>query len=457
MARGQGLPLLDDDRDRRGGGLRLRRCGPDRLRPTLGRRLLATALGLGEALRFRPLRLLPLRLGPALLLRAALRLGELVRTIGLGPQLGLRPRRFGPRRLGPLRLGARGGGPQLGLRPLGLGRRDALGLRLPPAPIRLRAALRLGPLGFHPRRLLGLAARLGHALGLHPRRLRPGLCLGALGLGTSLREELLGGSGRLALFKGLREQGARAEAGAAGHGPSTVALGRRWVPSAAVPLRRPITVLLAALLVSAGACGDDTGSVGDERAAQVRDAAREAGLPDDVADVLALAAQGTTATFQVTYAGTEGARLVVSQAPPDRRVDVIAADKVIESRVLRGGMGYRCELGSGTDPQLECERAAGAVDAPGAFTDDALDDFTAQLAASLDGLELTVEERTIAGTDATCLVTQPKAGTTIDRAGPSAETLCVSPEGAQLLVDAGGDRLVAESYTTDVPEGTFEI
>jgi hypothetical protein len=215
-------------------------------------------------------------------------------------------------------------------------------------------------------------------------------------------------------------------------------------------------VLAAALVVAVAACGDDSGSVADQRADQVRAAAEAAGLPEDVADVLALAAQGPTATFQVTYAGTEGATLVVSQAPPDRRVDVIAAGTVVESRVLRDGVAYRCDRGEGSDAELTCERAAGDLDAPGAFTEDALDAFTEQLAASVDGLELTVEERTIAGADATCLVTQPRTGTTIDLEGPDAETLCVSPEGAQLLVDAGGDRLVADSYTTEVPEGTFE-
>jgi hypothetical protein len=224
-----------------------------------------------------------------------------------------------------------------------------------------------------------------------------------------------------------------------------------------VPLRHPLAVLLPVLLLLAGACGDDGGDLGDERGDQVRAAARKAGLPADVADVLALAAQGETATFQVTYAGTEGAKLVVSQAPPDRRVDVVAAGTVVESRVLRGGTAYRCELGEGADPQLECDRAAGAIEAPGTFTDAALDTFTRQLAASRDGLELTVEERTIAGADVRCLVTQPKTGTTIDLNGPGAETLCVSPEGAQLLVDAGGERLVAESYTTEVPEGTFDV
>jgi hypothetical protein len=227
-----------------------------------------------------------------------------------------------------------------------------------------------------------------------------------------------------------------------------------------VPRTRVLTIggaIALGALVGVG-CGDDASvEAGDQRAGQVFDAASAAGLPADVAGVLALAARGATSTYQVTYAGTEGARLVVSQEPPDRRVDVIAAGEVLESRVLRDGVAYRCERGAGADGALECERAAGALDAPGAFTEAALAEFTDRLASSLDGLELTVEERTLAGSDATCLLTQPKTGTTIDLEGPGPETLCLSPEGAQLLVDAGGDRLVAEAYTTDVPEGTFDI
>ncbi len=220
-------------------------------------------------------------------------------------------------------------------------------------------------------------------------------------------------------------------------------------------MRPTATAALVALaLLVLPACGDDDGSVADERADQVRAAAAEAGLPDAVADVLALAARGPLGTFQVAYAGTEGARLVVSQSPPDHRVDVITAGVVVESRVLRDGTAYRCEREA---DELRCTRAAGALERPGSFTDDALDAFTEQLAGSRDALDLTVEEREIAATDATCLVTTPKAGTPLDGSGPSTDTLCLSAEGAQLLLDAGGERLVADSYSTAVPEGTFDV
>ncbi len=204
------------------------------------------------------------------------------------------------------------------------------------------------------------------------------------------------------------------------------------------------------------ACGDE-GSAADARADQVRDVAEDAGLADDVTDVLVLAARGTDGVFQVRYAGEDGAAVVVSQDPPNRRIDVVVDDRIVESRVFRGGVGYECKPAE-DDPAgpLECARAQGALQAPGAFTDEALDAFTEDLARSQDDIDLSVERRTIAEVDATCLVAVPKPGPT-DGSGPGVETLCLSDEGGQLLVDVGGERQVAEAYTTDVPEGTFDV
>lgn len=213
-------------------------------------------------------------------------------------------------------------------------------------------------------------------------------------------------------------------------------------------------VLAAALGLMASSCGggDDLGS---ERADQVRAAALEAGLPENVADVLALAARGTTATYRITYAGTDGAEVVVSQDPPDHRLDVVTGGVVVESRVLRDGVGYRCQLEEGAT--LDCERSEAAVDAPGAFTDVALDRFVEELADGADRFDISVEDRSIAGVDATCLVTAPKAGTPIDGEGPGVDTLCLSPEGVQLLTDAGGERVVASDYSTEVAPDAFEL
>ena len=221
---------------------------------------------------------------------------------------------------------------------------------------------------------------------------------------------------------------------------------------------------VVALVVGAGTaagCGDDDGDQarGEERAEQVRTAAVGAGLPEEVADVLALAARGTTATYRVTYAGTEGAAIIWSQEPPNHRIDIVAGEVVVESRVLRNGISYRCTAGSppAADDPLDCRRDDAAVELPGAFSDEALADFTTALAGSTDRFDLTVEERTIAGTTATCLVTAPKAGSPIDGTGPGVDTLCLSPEGAQLLTDSEGERVVADTYSTEVPEGTFDV
>lgn len=225
-------------------------------------------------------------------------------------------------------------------------------------------------------------------------------------------------------------------------------------------MRRPLALVLVAGAgsIALGACGGDD-DVGEDRAQQVREAALEAGLPEDVADVLALAARGATATFQLTYPGEDGAEIVVSQDPPNRRVDVLDAGLIVRSQVVRGEVSYTCVVPEGGRPgdDLECERSSGAVPASGTFTAEALEDFAVDLADSRDAMDFTVESREVAGVDATCLVTAPVAGTPIDGEGPGVDTICLAPDGAQLLVDAGGERVVAESYRTSVPAGTFDV
>ncbi|MGH9085277.1 MAG: hypothetical protein ACRDYW_07470 [Acidimicrobiales bacterium] len=218
-----------------------------------------------------------------------------------------------------------------------------------------------------------------------------------------------------------------------------------------------VVAIGAALFAFRG--GDDEADLADDRAEQLRSAAADAGLDAEVADVLALAARGATATFQVSYPGTDGTSLVVSQEPPNRRVDVLQAGLLVQSQVVRDGVSYRCQLPSRGRPgdELECTRTGGAIESPGAFTEEALTTFTEELAASLDALDLTVEARTIADTPASCLVTAPKAGTRLDPEGPGVDTICLSHEGAQLLVDRGGERVVADDYSTTVPDGTFDV
>jgi hypothetical protein len=220
--------------------------------------------------------------------------------------------------------------------------------------------------------------------------------------------------------------------------------------------RTPLVVALLGLLLSA--CGGDD-HVTDERVDQLRTAAGAAGLSDEVTDVLALAAQGTTATFQVTYSGTGGAALTVSQQPPNRRIDVLTAGLIVESQVVRDGVAYRCDLPEGASPgdDLDCVRTQGALQGMGGFSEDAVATFTDELLASVDDFDLTVEDRTIADVGATCLIAAPKAGSPLGGTGPGVDTICLSRDGAQLLVDAGGERVVADTYSTTVPNGTFDV
>lgn len=221
--------------------------------------------------------------------------------------------------------------------------------------------------------------------------------------------------------------------------------------------RRALAVV--ALVAGLAACGDGGPSAADERADQVREAAAEAGLPDEVADVLALAARGSSATFQISYPGEDGSALVVSQDPPNRRLDALEAGLIVESQVLRDGVTYACALPEGGRPgdPLTCRRTSAALPGTGVFTTGALETFASELAAGLDQVELAVETRTIAGAEARCLVATPRPETVPDGTDADPDVICVGDDGAQLLVDVAGERIVADAYSPSVPSGTFEV
>ncbi len=124
---------------------------------------------------------------------------------------------------------------------------------------------------------------------------------------------------------------------------------------------------------------------------------------------------------------------------------------MVESQVFRDDVAYECRPAQ-EDPAgpLRCRRTRAMLEGPGAFTAEALAAFAADLSSDGDDLALSVEERTIAGADATCLVATPSGGR-------DPETLCLSVEGAQLLLDTNGQRLEASAYTTEVPAGTFSV
>lgn len=219
------------------------------------------------------------------------------------------------------------------------------------------------------------------------------------------------------------------------------------------PAVRRSTALLALALTAAG-CGDGA-DVGDDRAGQARAAAVEAGLDDDVADFLGLAARGQTATYQATYPGPDdGTTLVVANRPPDRRVDVFADDVLIQVQISLDGEAFLCRRDAETEQIDRCERTDAIVEPPGTFGASAMESLTSSLADRLDDFEFRLETSAIAGVEARCLVTRVRDGR--ERAElADGGTICVSDEGALLRVAQGDEVLEATDYTTDIPDNTF--
>ncbi len=201
-------------------------------------------------------------------------------------------------------------------------------------------------------------------------------------------------------------------------------------------------------------CGDGS-DTGDQRADQIRAAAADAGLGPEVADFLALAARGQTATYQATYPGPNAnTKLVVANDPPDRRVDVLTDDVTTEVRLVLDGEAFTCPRDQDKGTIVSCRRTDAIVEGPGAFDDATLEQLTSTLRDRRADYTFRIDTRPIAGVQARCLVTELKQGHDRSDLG-AAGTICVSPEGALLLVDQGKDSLRALDYTTEIPDHTF--
>lgn len=213
--------------------------------------------------------------------------------------------------------------------------------------------------------------------------------------------------------------------------------------------------LVAALALAAVVgCSDDDPGAGERRADQARQAAEDAGLPAAVADVLADASAAVDATYRVTY-DVEGRRVVVTQRPPDRRVDVIAGDGAVDATISTGGQAFACSDPPGDDG-WRCERIADPPTDAG-FDPGAVADLTEALAAAVDQYDFSVEDDAVAGEPVRCLVTVLRTG---QRADPSLGThgrLCVADTGALLLVERPAGTLRATGYTTEVADDAFDL
>lgn len=221
-------------------------------------------------------------------------------------------------------------------------------------------------------------------------------------------------------------------------------------------MRRLLLLLVVGAIAVAG-CGDDGPAPEERRADQVGGAATEAGLPEDVAAFLADAAEGT-GTYRVVYevADPEGGaaqRVVVTQRPPERRVDVERADGTAEVTIGTAAQTTTCAR-TGADEPFSCEPAGTPVD--GAFDPAVVDALRDALAEQADAYDFVVEDRTILGVAARCLVTTRRAGVDDPDLGATG-TLCTSPEGARLLTETPSGTLRAVEYATDVADDAFAL
>lgn len=177
------------------------------------------------------------------------------------------------------------------------------------------------------------------------------------------------------------------------------------------------------------------------------EAAREAGLDDDVVDLLADAARAD-GTYRVAY-DLEGQQLVVTQRPPDRRIDTVAEDGTVDAVVTVAGTTHACTRPA--NAEWRCEELGRAPD-EGVFTPDAVAELAGALASSAGDYDLSIEERTVAGAVARCLVAQPSTP-----AAGAEGTFCIADSGAVLLVERPAGTIRATEYASEVEADAFEL
>lgn len=194
--------------------------------------------------------------------------------------------------------------------------------------------------------------------------------------------------------------------------------------------------------------------VGRRRAEQARATAKEAGLPDDVAAVIADAAGATGRTFTVTYDTGDGGRAMLTQAPPRRRFDLARPGGPTRATLVNEAGSFACEQREDGWTCLPSRQPPPEV-GPFAATD--LERTIGSLSVARITYDLRVEPRRIAGVDARCLVTERKPSAAGDPALGERGTLCVAPSGAALVIDQSGQRLTAVEYRDGADAGAFTL
>lgn len=220
-------------------------------------------------------------------------------------------------------------------------------------------------------------------------------------------------------------------------------------------------VALAAVALLAAACGDGSGGLeakarqaGRQRSEQGRDAARAAGLPGPVADVIGDAAGAVGRTFTVAYDTGDGGRATLTQDPPRRRFDVTLPNGTTRANVVNEQGSFACEQRTGAWTCLPSPTLPPEV---GPFAAADLERTIGSLSTAQATFDLRVERRPVAGVDARCLVTERKPSAAADPALGERGVLCVAPSGAALAIDQPGQALSAVAYADSADDGAFSL
>ena len=209
------------------------------------------------------------------------------------------------------------------------------------------------------------------------------------------------------------------------------------------------------IVLALAACGGGSSSKAD----QGRSIADAAGLPKDVANFFALAASGSKATYQVALTTTDSngkqVQVTTTQRPPNLRVDTFNADGTIDATFAVDGHRYQCTMSAS---QWQC----GDLGVSSSNPDEVFGPTAVQLAIDrfkqrAADYDFRVEDRSIANTNAHCLVTTRKAGREGDPSLGAAATLCLSSEGAILRAETPSGTLTASSYSTSIPDDAFRL
>ncbi|MFP5376695.1 MAG: hypothetical protein ACLGIO_07950 [Acidimicrobiia bacterium] len=216
-----------------------------------------------------------------------------------------------------------------------------------------------------------------------------------------------------------------------------------------------------ALVITGAACGEGGGGLGGrareagrQRSAQARDAAREAGLPEPVADVIGDAAGAVGRTFTVTYDTGDGGRATLVQAPPRRRFDVTLPAGPTRTTMVNEQGSFACEQRDGAWTCLPSQDPPPDI---GPFAPTALERTIGSLSTAQATYDIRVEPRPIAGIEARCLVAQRKPSAAGDPALGERGVLCVAPSGAVVAIEQPGQLLTAVDYDDSVDENAFTL